>query len=179
MTQVNHENVCRLLREPNALPSLGFNDPVFVPRGGVHHSLLLFSRPNWVIAASVPALGFDSCCLHFEYERPGFLLLHCELSPRQGSETKYPENEIRHLLDMKCAIANSVRALAERERWGDVLQWQHSEKSLAEPRNIQVGKFGLGATQASDDAWIADRILGIVRETTPHIDKSLTEMRRN
>jgi len=162
--------LAHLLKSSTILESLGFRDDIwFAAKGANHTELIVISKASWKLSCSDSACGFEGVFLHFEYARPGSLLLHCELYPRQGSETKHPRDQIEPLLQLKGGIANLVRDAATEHGWSVSLRWEASDKDLTQPKNLQVGKFLLSSGN-EEPAVVAAAIESIVKATAPMID---------
>jgi hypothetical protein len=156
------------------LPRYGFgSDIILVPRGREHHDLIVFSKAAWKLPCIDARENFTGVYIHFECERPHLLLLHCELYPRQGSETRHDRGAITPLLELKGGIANLIREAAARDGWSQRLGWVSADRDLTEPRNLQVGKFELpeGADATPDDFVRA--IERIVEVVVPSVDAIL------
>lgn len=172
-----HDRVAELLNASNILRSLGFREDIwYVAKGSNHHDLIVISKTSWKLPCSDAACGYEGVYLHFEYERPGFLLLHCELYPRQGSETNHPRDRIQSLLDLKGGIAALIREVAEDDDWAGSIGWEVSGKNLTEPKNLQVGKFSLAST-SDDPSFVAGAIERIARVVVPAVDPIMSKPR--
>lgn len=165
-----HDTLTSLLKSSAVLQTLGFGDDIwFAAKGANHHELIVISKASWKLPCSDANCGFEGVFLHFEYERPGSLLLHCELYPRQGSEANHPRDQIEPLLQLKGGIAKLVRDAATENGWSGSMGWQASNKDLSDPKNLQVGKFLLGL-ENDEPGSAAAAIERIVKAAAPTLD---------
>jgi hypothetical protein len=169
-----HDRVAELLKSSRVLHSLGLSDIWYAAKRANHHDLIVISKASWRLPCSDADCGYESVYVHFEYERPGFLLLHCELYPRQGSEAKHPRERIQPLLELKGEIATLIREAATDDGWIGSIGWEVSGKDLSEPKNLQVGKFSLGSVSDNPE-FITNAIERVVQVVVPTIDPIMSE----
>ena len=174
MTDRSHAELSDLLQSSRILIEHGLTDVWYGPKGANHHDLIVVSKPGWKLARSDAACGYEGVYVHFEYERPGALLLHCELYPRQGSEAKHPRDRIQPLLTLKAGIADLVRQSASDQGWATTVGWRDSGKDLGDPRALQVGKFEFPGT-ANTPAAVARAIENVAATASPAIDPIMME----
>jgi hypothetical protein len=175
-----HAEVAERLKASSVMRALGLGedgeDIGYWRRGANRHDLIVVTKDLWRLPRPDAACGYKGVFLHFEYEHPGFLLLHSELYPRQESEAKHPRERIQPMLELKCDIAKLVREAAAEHDWAGSIGWRVSGKDLSEPRNLQVGKFALGSS-SEDPAFIVGAIEKIARVVVPAIDPIMSERR--
>lgn len=170
-----HDKVAELLDASDILFSLGFREDIwYKPKGANHYDLIVITKALWSLPCSDAACGYEGVNLHFEYERPGYLLLHCELYPRKGSESKQPRERIQPLLNHKGGIATLIRDAAAESDWSSSIGWEVSGKNLADPKNLQVGKFSLGSA-TEDPSFVVGAIEKIMRFVVPAVDPIIAE----
>jgi len=175
-----YESVVQALRKSPVLLQHGFgsDDIAWYPKGANHHDLMVITKPAWTIPSPAgPIDRYTGVNVHLESDSAGVLVVHCELTPRQGSESRANQELIAPLLHMK---GRAVRALRERigkydlKRFGVNLDRIRSDP--ADPRSLKVMGFDLRTPDLPSSEQFAARIEPVIDVLARMIDETIRSL---
>lgn len=166
-------SVVDALRESRTLRGLGLQpgDIQCYGKGANHHDLFQVTRyDHWTVPGDRPLGGYNGVNVHFESDRPSALQLHCELTPRQGSESKADQRAIAPLLQLKGQIARDLRQRVVRKLRQLHVDMKRLNRNPADPSSLKVLGFDLRLPGNPSPSAYAKAVEPIVAAVTPLLD---------
>jgi hypothetical protein len=120
MTNNSYMSMIReLLCEAGVPERIGLDSDDFrvYDRGADYQGLMQVLPDKWIVPKEVPELNYKGVSVHWEVERPGYLVLHCEPFPRRGKKKDHDPQLVAELVDLKARLTEELwKAFASNSR---------------------------------------------------------------
>jgi serine/threonine protein kinase len=98
-------------------------------KGADYQGLMQVLPDKWIVPKEVSELNYKGVSIHWEVERPGYLVLHCEPFPRVGKKKNHDPQLVTGLLKLKARLTEELRkAFADDVRGPQAFDTKHVRK---------------------------------------------------
>ncbi len=141
---------CKLLSESGLPECIRVAPDAFKAyrRGADFRGLMQILPARWKVSEPVPEIGYKGITVHWEMEKLGYLVLHCEPYDRIGKKKEHDPDTIVTLRNLKSRITKRLReAFAEDPRGCDAFDTDYV-RQLTDISGNKVLGFDLGLSES-------------------------------
>lgn len=170
--------ICELLLETGLPESIRVAPDAFkaYPRGEDRQGLFQILPARWIVSEPVPEIGYEGITVHWEIERPGYLVLHCEPYPRIGKKNERDPDVIAALRNLKAKITLRLREAFA----ADPKDSNEFDTDLVRQLNNFSGNkvlgFDLGLPESHQPEDVTVPMAALVRYYSPIVDSVMAEI---
>lgn len=179
---MEHDNymsrLCELLCEAGVPERIRVDREAFkaYPSGADFNGLMQILPQRWIVSEPVPDIGYKGITVHWELERPGYLVLHCEPYPRIGKKKDHHPDSVAGLRTLKDRITQKLRkAFVQVPQVTQVFDLDRIRRSDDFSGNKVLG-FDLGLPQSHRPEEAIPVLENLLTYYTSVIDASMAEI---